>query len=274
MSAKRIDLGSTARAVYRAIDALDQSVDFDPALRELVRLRASQINGCSYCIDMHARDALAAGESEQRIWTLSAWRTAPILRRARARGARPDRGDDQAAGGRRSRRCLCRGGEPLLGRGARQSDGCDHRHQRLEPRRCRDRARAGEGGRGSRRLNADLARHCDLLRSLHVPGAPLVLPNAWDVASAQAVVATGFPVVATTSGGVAAALGYDDHEGAPRDEMLAAAARISRSVDAPVTIDAEAGYGVDPPELVAASRRPERRGGAPGDTTNPTGRLR
>src|SRR2546423_10654393 len=79
MSAKRIDLGSTARAVYRTIDALYQSVDLDPALRELVRLRASQINGCSYCIDMHARDALAAGESEQRIWTLSAWRTAPFF---------------------------------------------------------------------------------------------------------------------------------------------------------------------------------------------------
>jgi AhpD family alkylhydroperoxidase len=79
MTAKRIDLGSTARAVYRAIDALDQSVDFDPALRELVRLRASQINGCSYCMDMHARDALAAGESEQRLWTLSAWRTAPVF---------------------------------------------------------------------------------------------------------------------------------------------------------------------------------------------------
>src|SRR2546423_1334174 len=274
MSAKRIDLGSTARAVYRAIDALDQSVDFDPALRELVRLRASQINGCSYCIDMHARDALAAGESEQRIWTLSAWRTAPILRRARARGARPDRGDDQAAGGRRSRRCLCRGGEPLLGRGARQSDGCDHRHQRLEPRRCRDRARAGEGGRGSRRLNADLARHCDLLRSLHVPGAPLVLPNAWDVASAQAVVATGFPVVATTSGGVAAALGYDDHEGAPRDEMLAAAARISRSVDAPVTIDAEAGYGLDPAELVAALEAAGAAGCNLEDTNHSDGALR
>jgi 2-methylisocitrate lyase-like PEP mutase family enzyme len=88
---------------------------------------------------------------------------------------------------------------------------------------------------------AHLESHCDLLRSLHVPGAPLVLPNAWDVASAKAVVAAGFPVVATTSGGVAAALGYEDHERAPGDEMLAAAARISRSVDVPVTIDAEAG---------------------------------
>ena len=98
----------------------------------------------------------------------------------------------------------------------------------------------------------ELDRRCDLLRSLHTPGAPLVLPNAWDVASARAVEAAGFPVVATTSGGVAATLGYEDHEHAPGDEMLAAAARISRGVHVPVTVDAEAGYGMDPADLVSA----------------------
>ena len=97
---------------------------------------------------------------------------------------------------------------------------------------------------------ADLERRCHLLRSLHRPGSPLLLPNAWDVATARAVVAAGFPVVATTSGGVAATLGYEDNEGAPGDEMLAAAARITRGVDVPVTVDAEAGYGMDPAELV------------------------
>jgi 2-methylisocitrate lyase-like PEP mutase family enzyme len=100
----------------------------------------------------------------------------------------------------------------------------------------------------------DLQSQCDLLRSLHRPGDPLLLPNAWDVATARAVVAAGFPAVATTSGGVAATLGYEDHEGAPGDEMLAAAARIARGVDVPVTVDAEAGYGMDPAELVAALR--------------------
>src|SRR3954462_12804170 len=100
----------------------------------------------------------------------------------------------------------------------------------------------------------DLPRRCALLRSLHTPGAPLLLPNAWDVATARAVVAAKFPVVATTSAGVAAALGYEDHEGAPADEMLAAAARIARGVDVPVTIDAEAGYGMEPGELVRALR--------------------
>ena len=100
----------------------------------------------------------------------------------------------------------------------------------------------------------DLQSKCDLLLSLHRPGSPLLLPNAWDVATARAVVAAGFPVVATTSGGVAATLGYEDHEGAPGDEMLAAAARIARSVDVPVTVDAEAGYRMDPAALVDALR--------------------
>jgi 2-methylisocitrate lyase-like PEP mutase family enzyme len=100
----------------------------------------------------------------------------------------------------------------------------------------------------------ELQSRCDLLRSLQRPGTPLLLPNAWDVATARAVVAAGFPVVATTSGGVAATLGYEDHEGAPADEMLAAAARIARGVEAPVTVDAEAGYGMEPAELVDALR--------------------
>src|ERR671934_2455534 len=99
-----------------------------------------------------------------------------------------------------------------------------------------------------------LDNRCDLLRSLQRRGDPLVLPNAWDVATARAVVAAGYPVVATTSAGVAETLGYEDHEGAPGDEMLAAAARIARGVEVPVTVDAEAGYGMEPAELVAALR--------------------
>jgi 2-methylisocitrate lyase-like PEP mutase family enzyme len=103
-------------------------------------------------------------------------------------------------------------------------------------------------------VSEDLQNRCDLLRSLHHPGAPLLLPNAWDAATARAVLAAGFPVVATTSGGLAAALGYEDREHAPAGEMLAAAARISAAVDAPVTVDAEAGYGMEPGEVVAALR--------------------
>jgi 2-methylisocitrate lyase-like PEP mutase family enzyme len=120
----------------------------------------------------------------------------------------------------------------------------------------------------------ELESRCALLRSLHVPGAPLVLPNAWDVASARAVVAAGFPVVATTSGGVAASLGYEDHERAPGDEMLAAAGRIAGAVEVPVTVDAEAGYGIEPADLVAALKKIGAAGCNLEDTNHATGELR
>jgi 2-methylisocitrate lyase-like PEP mutase family enzyme len=121
---------------------------------------------------------------------------------------------------------------------------------------------------------ADLQSRCDLLRSLHRPGTPLLLPNAWDVATARAVVAAGYPVVATTSGGVAATLGHEDHEGAPGDEMLAAAARIARGVEVPVTVDAEAGYGMQPAELVAALRSVGAAGCNLEDSDHAAGTLR
>src|SRR3954467_12886683 len=117
-----------------------------------------------------------------------------------------------------------------------------------------------------------LRERCERLRSLHRPGAPLVLPNAWDVPTARAVVAAGFPVVATTSGGVAAALGHEDHEHAPADEMLAAAARIARGADVPLTVDAEAGYGMQPAELVAALRGAGAAGCNLEDTDHAAGR--
>jgi 2-methylisocitrate lyase-like PEP mutase family enzyme len=121
---------------------------------------------------------------------------------------------------------------------------------------------------------AALGSRCELLRSLQRPGAPLLLPNAWDVATARAVVAAGFSVVATTSGGVAATLGHEDHEAAPADEMLAAAARIARGVEVPVTVDAEAGYGMQPAELVAALRSAGAAGCNLEDTDHAAGSLR
>jgi len=66
---------------YQALSALQKYVDgsgLEKPLLELVRLRASQINGCAYCIDMHTKDARAAGESEQRLYLLSAWRESPF----------------------------------------------------------------------------------------------------------------------------------------------------------------------------------------------------
>jgi 2-methylisocitrate lyase-like PEP mutase family enzyme len=120
----------------------------------------------------------------------------------------------------------------------------------------------------------DLKSDCDLLRSLHRRGEPLILPNAWDVATAKAVAAAGFPVIATTSWAIAAALGYEDGEGAPADEMFAAAARIARGVEVPVTVDAEAGYGMRPAELVAALQEAGAAGCNLEDTEWPSGTLR
>jgi 2-methylisocitrate lyase-like PEP mutase family enzyme len=88
------------------------------------------------------------------------------------------------------------------------------------------------------------------LRALHVAGEPLVLPNAWDAASAQRVESAGFKVVATSSFATARILGYDDGEAAPVEDVLAAAARMVRAVSVPVTVDFERGYGLAPTELV------------------------
>src|SRR6266545_1207959 len=88
------------------------------------------------------------------------------------------------------------------------------------------------------------------LRSLHQPGNPLVLVNAWDVASAQHVVVAGARAVGTSSAAIAASLGVPDDPTAPVDLMLDAVARIARSVDVPVTADMFDGYGLDPGELV------------------------
>ena len=65
--------GAMSRLDRAATKQLDK-VDFDHRLRELVRIRASQLNGCAYCIDMHTKDARAIGETEQRIYALPAWR--------------------------------------------------------------------------------------------------------------------------------------------------------------------------------------------------------
>jgi len=100
---------------------------------------------------------------------------------------------------------------------------------------------------------ADLAKLVALaerLRALHVPGRPVILPNAWDVPSARAIEAAGFPAVATSSSAVAEALGFEDGEQAPPDAMFAAAGRIAAAVEGPVTVDAEAGYGLAPAGFV------------------------
>ena len=75
----RIAFSHAARDVYRAISALDASAPFEPRLRELVRIRASQINGCAFCVDMHTADARKAGETERRLYAVSVWRETPFF---------------------------------------------------------------------------------------------------------------------------------------------------------------------------------------------------
>ncbi|GHC74151.1 isocitrate lyase/PEP mutase family protein [Streptomyces flavofungini] len=82
-------------------------------------------------------------------------------------------------------------------------------------------------------------------RALHTPGAPLVLPNAWDLASARVVEAAGAAAVATTSAGLAWALGAADGDRLTRDRALAAVAAITAAVEVPVTADIESGYAED-----------------------------
>ena len=82
----RLDFDAQAAGFARALAHLDRAAikeldraGIDPLLRELVRVRASQLNGCAYCVDMHTKDARAAGETEQRLYALPAWRETPFF---------------------------------------------------------------------------------------------------------------------------------------------------------------------------------------------------
>src|SRR5579859_8250705 len=76
--AHRMRLTEHAPRQYAAMRRLSDSVALDPALTNLIDVRASQINGCAFCLDMHWKDARAAGESEERLYMLSAWRESPL----------------------------------------------------------------------------------------------------------------------------------------------------------------------------------------------------
>ena len=93
-------------------------------------------------------------------------------------------------------------------------------------------------------MNTQLqAEKAERLRSLHQGPKILVLPNAWDVASARIIEDLGYPAIATSSAAIAATLGYPDGQRISQQEMLEVVARIARAVRVPVTADAEAGYG-------------------------------
>ena len=85
----RIDLTHVSQGIFHAMLGLERQVHkagFDSKLLDLVRMRASQINGCAYCLDMHSKDTRANGETEQRLYGLEAWRETPYYT-ARERAA-------------------------------------------------------------------------------------------------------------------------------------------------------------------------------------------
>jgi AhpD family alkylhydroperoxidase len=79
MTTPRIDPSRHAGAAVGAMVRVEERIELDPTVRHLVKIRASQINGCAYCIDMHWADARAAGESEQRLAQLAAWEESPYF---------------------------------------------------------------------------------------------------------------------------------------------------------------------------------------------------
>jgi len=122
----------------------------------------------------------------------------------------------------------------------------------------------------------DQKKKAEQFRALHNAADVLVLPNAWDVASARIVEQAGFPAVATTSAGIAFSLGYADGQRIPPEEMFAAVRRIARAVKVPVTEDAEAGYGSVPEAAARTAHRVIESGAvgmnfedATGDTSHP-----
>lgn len=80
------DLAPHINKAMNALEVASRRISLEPALQELVRARASQLNGCAYCVDMHTRDALAGGESVRRLLTLAVWRETPFFT-ARERAA-------------------------------------------------------------------------------------------------------------------------------------------------------------------------------------------
>jgi AhpD family alkylhydroperoxidase len=78
----RMNFAAVAPEAYNALAALEKYIattELDRTHKELIKLRASQINGCAFCLDMHSKDARKNGETEQRIYTLSAWRETPFF---------------------------------------------------------------------------------------------------------------------------------------------------------------------------------------------------
>ena len=146
----RVDYYKEFPAGAEAMAGLERAVrsgGLEPGLLELVKIRASQINGCTYCLAMHNRDARARGEHQTRLDTVAAWREAPYYTRAGAGRAGLVRGADRPAPRRCARRGLRCGRERVLPGGDRRADVRDRGDQRLEPARHRAALGGAEPGR-------------------------------------------------------------------------------------------------------------------------------
>jgi AhpD family alkylhydroperoxidase len=144
----RFDFEKIAPEGLKAMGHLEAYVrrcGLEPSLLELVKTRASQLNGCAYCIDMHTKDARARGETEQRLYALSAWRETPVFHRAR--GAGLDRNSDRGGPQPRSGRRVPPGSPAFKREGVGRSDAGRRHHQWLEPAR-------DQLPRGARHLSA------------------------------------------------------------------------------------------------------------------------
>ena len=133
----RIDAQKVPPAANQAMFGLEaflrKQSKLEPALLQLIKVRASQINGCAYCIDMHSKDARAGGETEQRIYALSAWEETPFFTDRERAALAMTEAVTLIREGPRTRRALRKSQKEFFrGRDGRPNDG-DYHHQRMEP---------------------------------------------------------------------------------------------------------------------------------------------
>ena len=234
---------------YQAMIALDAAVrppGWTRKLANLVRIRASQLNGCAYCRTCTRSTPATSGDTEQRMYLLPVWREARKFYTEQEQAALelteaitlisvdhvPDEVYEIAANAFEEKELA-------------QLIALDHHHQHLDPGR-------GHRADGARPLQAELSGH----DSRSLPGAAPRRLLPWccrtrGIRSAPGSIAeAGYPAIATSSGAVARVIGYDDGQLTPPAEMFTAVARIARAVEVPVTADMEAGYGLPPKEFV------------------------
>ena len=152
----RIDYYKVAPEGVKAVRAVEQYVrasELEPALIELVKVRASLMNGCAYCVDLHTKDARAKGETEQRLFAVPVWRETPFFSPRERAALALDRGGHRHRTQRGERRSLRRGAGALHRQGTSRLDRCRYRDQRMEPSRRDVPARGGQ-------LQACSRHHC------------------------------------------------------------------------------------------------------------------